>query len=183
MVYTWQAVDVKPYLAAEIIYYEGNDANRTGGLTDMGYVGYANEYRRALVFERRSTINNPWARESENFYHVADYNNYWAFRLYGGLKSIWDGKISLEGWIHYFAGTDETYDNVRGNGIGWELDIIAVYHYTEDLTFSLGLGYFDASDDFAENRANDAGLFPTTGGVGADDDAAWVIIFNTTLKW
>ena len=58
-----------------------------------------------------------------------------------------------------------------------------MYHYTEDLTFSLGLGYFDPSDDFAENRANDAGLFPTTGGVGADDDAAWVIIFNTTLKW
>lgn len=180
LVYTWNQVDIKPFLGVEVIYYEGNDADRNGNLTDMGWINYANEYRRALVFERRSTLNNPWSRESEGFYDVVDYNNYWAARLYGGLLSIWDGRISLEGWIHYFQATDETLDNARGNKIGWELDIIAVYHYSEDLTFSLGLGYFDAHDDFVENRAAEMGATTFT---NVDDDAAWVIIFNTTLKW
>lgn len=180
LVYIWHSVDVMPYLGVEVVYYEGDDADRNGGLTDLGWVHYATEYRRALVFERRNDFNLPWARETEGFYNVADYNNYWAARLYGGLKNIWDGKISLEAWIHYFKGTDETLDNARGSNLGWELDIIAVYHYTEDLTFSLGLGYFDADEDLAENRAAQAGATVFT---NISDDAAWEIVFNATLKW
>ena len=146
----------------------------------MGWLNYANVSRRALIFERRDSITHPWAREAEGWYDVVGYNNYWAARLYGGMKSLWDGKISLEGWLHYFQGTDETLDNARGNKLGWELDVITVYHYTEDLSFSLGLGYFDPHDDFAENRA---ALKGATVFRNVDSDAAWAVIFNVTLKW
>ena len=177
--YTWNAVDIKPYLGFELVYYQGDDATRTGTLVDAGFVPWTGEYRRSLIIERRSNMVAA-ARETEGWYDVIGMNNYWIVHLNGGLRSIWDGKIALDFGLHYASATDETLDNMRGNNIGWEFDVMAQYNYTEDLVFSLGLGYFVPHDDFAENRAAAAGATMFT---NIDSDAAWVIIFNVTLNW
>lgn len=177
--YTWNQVDVKPYLGFELVYYQGDDADRNGGLVDAGFVPWTGEYRRSLIIERRSNMVAA-ARETEGWYDVIGMNNYWIAHLNGGMKSIWDGKILLDFGLHYAQATDETLDNLRGNKIGWEFDVICQYNYSEDLTFSLGLGYFAPHDDFAENRAAQNGATTFT---GVDSDGAWMMVFNVTLNW
>lgn len=167
----------KPWVEASYWYYTGDDDNTDRDNEAYINYGYANK---TLVVEN-------------NEYGMGLSNNYSVFRLEGGvdLSNVINRpgeKWELMTGLHFFSVLEDDIsaaNHVNGvksseDELGWEWDLAAKWGYSENVSFSLGFGWFFPGDYVSENTAL-GGI--TTGGVEKNDDTVTVVRFDTEVKF
>lgn len=171
--YTW-GQDWHPYLGFEILYLEGDSDDEVGWSDLAGYgtnvnrTGYVSGNATTLIFE------------GDNQDHMQfEEGGYWRISAVGGIKTL-PHNMRLDFVAAWFQSTDDSADNAAGDNIGWEFDAIWGWNYTPDVKFELGFGWFFVDDDYAEN----GGARGVNGyNMNRDDDDAWMLVWNTTIKF
>lgn len=156
--YTFADVETVPYIGIEIVYYSGVD-NET-----YGYVRFNTNWNRTLI-GMSDFFGMPWSSDwmdsgmGTGGAAAANYRGgYYALMLQGGMKSIADDKVSIDVVLAFYEAVGDMPAGVE-KGLGWEFDIVASYWYTEDVTFTAGLGYFSPDEEFAGNDPDGAIIF------------------------
>ncbi len=73
------------------------------------------------------------------------------------------------------------WTTVNDNSLGWEVNLVGTYHYTEDLTFEAGYSHFFVGDGLSEGNFTSWNGLLFNGGRG-DDDADY-LYFETKLAF
>lgn len=146
--YTFLDVDTIPYIGMDITYFQGLDG------TTYGYQRYNTNWNRTLI------------AESDNFGGVWTVPGYIGIKLMAGMKSINNDKFGVDFILGFFKADGDLPSGVE-KGLGFEIDIVAAYYYSEDVTFSAGLGYFDADEDLG----------------GSDPDAVIMLIWGVNITF
>jgi len=150
--YTFKDVNTIPYLGLDITYVQGVD-----GATNA-YTFYTSSWTQTLI------------AENQFFGGLAGATQGWmGIKLLGGMKSINNDKFAIDFVLGLFSANGDLVPAGRGDGLGFEIDVVASYMYSEDVTFSIGLGYFNPDEDLS-------------GAIGvADPDGVWVALFACTI--
>lgn len=128
--YTFAEIETVPYVGIEITWYQGMDGNT------YGFQRVNPNFNRTLIAES-DYLGRIWSRDG-----------YVGVKLTAGMKSIDNDKFGVDFILGYFK-SDGDLPAGMDKGLGWEIDIVAAYYYTEDVTFSIGFGYFDPNEDLA----------------------------------
>jgi hypothetical protein len=151
--YTFSDIETVPYIGLDITYFQGQDG------TTYGYARLANNWNKTLIAENGfASVTNM---------DQANTPGYLGVKLIGGMKNIMDEKIMIDFVFAWFK-ADGDLAGARQDGIGFEFDAVASYWYTEDVVFTLGLGYFVPDEDLA-------GF--------ADPDAVMMAVFACTITF
>jgi len=165
--YTFVDSEVVPYIGLEITYIQGVDG------TTYGFINAAGNWNRTLIAESDffgGLWNKNWTGSGMYTGGVADpmyRGGYTGIKLTAGMKQLMNDKITLDVILGFFSANGDMPAAGIDKGLGWEIDIIASYLYTEDVTFSLGFGYFDPNEDLG----------------GSDPDAVMMAIFACNIRF
>lgn len=163
--YTFKDSEVVPFIGLDITYYQGVDGNT------YGFVLYKTAWNKTLIAESDlfgRLWKTDWASSGMYAGGVADpmyRGGYTGIKINAGMKSLMQDKVALDVILGFFSANGDMPAAGIDKGLGWEIDIIASYFYTEDVTFSLGFGYFDPNEDLG----------------GADPDAVMIAIFSCCI--
>lgn len=127
--YTFKDITTIPYVGLNITWFTGDDGNT------YGFQRVASNWNRTLI------------AESDYFGGVWNRGGYVGIKLMAGMKSIDNDKFGIDFILGYYKAEGDLPAGVTDKGLGWEIDIVAAYWYTEDVTFSAGIGYFDPNED------------------------------------
>jgi hypothetical protein len=130
--YVFTEIESVPFIGIEITYYQGMDGST------YGYQRYNTNWSRTLI------------AENDAFGMIWDpaVTGYTSIKLMAGMKSLMNEKVALDVIVGFFSANGDMPAG-RDKGLGWEIDIVATYFYTEDVSFVIGVGYFDPNEDFA----------------------------------
>lgn len=158
---------VNPYLGLDITYYQGVDENK------YAYTRYLTNFNRTMIAESdffgRLWKSN-WAASGMYAGGVADpmyRGGYTGIKLMGGMKSLFDDKGGMDVILGFFSANGDMPTATIGKGLGWEIDVIGSYFYSEEVTFTAGIGYFDPHEDLG----------------GSDPDPVVMAIFSCSLTY
>ncbi|RKY21850.1 MAG: hypothetical protein DRP90_01690, partial [Planctomycetota bacterium] len=94
---------------------------------------------------------------------------YLGIKLVAGMKNISNEKFAVDFIVGYFQADGDLNSTSRDDALGWEVDAIVSYMYTEDVTFTVGFGYFDPDEELS-------------GAIGvADPDGVWTAVVGCTI--
>ena len=157
--YTFDGYDTTPYIGLDFTYIQGPDGDT------VAFQPIFQDFTRTLIAENVLFGGLAgWTSTSGGIYTPG----YQGIKLVGGMKSVSNDLLAVDFIIGYFMADGDLAPAGRGKGLGWEADILMSYMYTEDVTFTVGVGYFKADDDLAEaiGSANPdpvlAGIFSCT---------------------
>ncbi len=163
--YTFKDSEVVPYIGLDITYYQGVDGNT------YAYTRYLPNFNRTLIAESdffgRIWKSN-WNASGMYAGGVADpmyRGGYTGIKVLTGMKSLMNDKAALDVILGFFSANGDMPAAGIDKGLGWEIDIVFAYFYTEDVTFSFGIGYFDPNEDLG----------------GADPDAVMMAVFGCSV--
>ncbi len=163
--YTFKDSEVVPYIGIDINYYQGVDGDT------YGYVRYNTNFNRTLIAESdffKGLWKNDYASSGMYAGGTAKSNyrgGYTGIKLNAGMKSLMNDKAGLDVILGFFTANGDMPASNIDKGLGIEFDVIMSYYYTEDVTFIVGLGYFDPDEDLG----------------GADADAVLVAVFGCSI--
>jgi hypothetical protein len=146
--FTFSDIETVPYIGLDVTFVQGQDG------TTYAYNMLFNNWTKTLIAESDFRNNN-----------LVLTPGYMGVKLVGGMKNIMDEKIMIDFVFAWFKADGDVPVN---DGIGFEIDAVASYWYTEDVVFTLGLGYFVPDEDLA-------GF--------ADPDAVMMAIFACTITF
>jgi hypothetical protein len=149
--YTFHSIETVPYIGLDITYYQGVDG------ASYSYSRIVADWTKTLIVE--NDFNGPITNMTPGWLGV---------KLVGGMKNVMDEKIWIDFVFAWFKADGDLSPITRGDGIGFEVDAVASYWYTEDVVFTLGFGYFVPDEDLA-------GF--------ADPDAVWLAVFACTITF
>jgi hypothetical protein len=149
--YTFSSIETVPYIGIDVTYFQGVDG------TTYGYQNIVADWTKTLIVE--NNFMGPITNMTPGWLGV---------KLVGGMKNVMDEKIMLDFVFGWFKADGDLVPIGRGDGIGFEVDAVASYWYTEDVVFTLGFGYFVPDEDLA-------GF--------ADPDAVWLAVFACTITF
>lgn len=149
--YTFSSIETVPYIGIDVTYFQGVDG------TTYGYQNIVADWTKTLIVE--NNFMGPITNMTPGWLGV---------KLVGGMKNVMDEKIMLDFVFGWFKADGDLTPITRGDGIGFEVDAVASYWYTEDVVFTLGFGYFVPDEDLA-------GF--------ADPDAVWLAVFACTITF
>ncbi|MDZ7815370.1 MAG: hypothetical protein U5N86_04990 [Planctomycetota bacterium] len=122
--------DSTPKLGLDILFIQGQEDDT------LAFNVLKEDYDRTFVAEAYGDI---LPRANEGYISV---------QLQGGMSSLYDGKLELGGTVTWFQADGDLSGN-RGDGLGYEVDLFGIYHYSEDVTFAAAMGYFLPDEDLA----------------------------------
>lgn len=181
---TYDAHEYKPWYNFSYVSFSGDEDANTRGVDDMeGFITQSAGLQRFLILEEKR--HGLWFR-----------TNYWILGLLGGID-IPDTPWTFSGGLA-LAEVD-TADKVlnattQGNmmaaagqpkdassDLGFEIDLCLKYMYSEDLTFTLGLGYLSGCGFNEESNTNvKSNMDPT---VSDGEDSALMLKFTVSLEF
>ncbi len=156
--YTFKDSETVPYVGLDFTFFQGQDDD-------------------TVAFQR---INTDWTRtliaENDFFGGLAGWSagavltpGYFGIKLVAGMKNISNEKFAVDFIVGYFQADGDLNSTSRDDALGWEADAIVSYMYTEDVTFTLGFGYFDPDEELS-------------GAIGvADPDGVWTAVVGCTI--
>jgi hypothetical protein len=183
--YTWIHRWSKPFLGGEILYQGGDSWDKqTKKMRSAGWQRDFADSRKSLIFESTGGhegrgwyefMDDPFLLPYTASSKRNDDDAIAYLRCVAGLKKIDlpHSSLRVEQLWTYFIDTDQSDVDSFGGDIGNEIDWIATWSYSEDLTFACGFGLFFPDEDFAANRW----------GPNADSDPVWKVIFQTTISF
>jgi hypothetical protein len=155
--YTFAEQTYKPYIGLDITYYQGTKSGTPG---TAAYNHFGSDWTHTLIAE------NDFA--SNNLASLSLWAPGWVgVKLMGGMKSMQDDKIALDFIFAWFSANGDMPGG-RGKGLGYEFDAVGSYMFTNDLVFSVGVGYFKADKDLNS---------------GASTDGTWLALFSCTITF
>jgi hypothetical protein len=156
--YTFKDVETVPYVGIEITYIQGRDGST------YGFIRYNTNWTRTLIAESDfypGVFTNDITMSAAGNYR----SGYYSIKLQAGMKSIADDKFAVDFVLAFLQNDGDLASSTMDDGLGWEIDVVAAYFYSEDVTFTLGIGYFNANEDLA----------------GADPDGVMIIVWGVNI--
>ncbi len=145
--YRWDSNPWKPMVGLQYVYLSGESDLSTGSTQSYGawngsfrgpIYGWIHDYKE--VYFSTAAANDQAAGQNQQ--HIS---------LYGSILPMEDLKLTAAYW--YFWATDDFHtvtanpnSSVLSDGIGHEIDLAAIYSYTEDVTFTLMTDWFIPGD-------------------------------------
>ncbi|MBN1793824.1 MAG: hypothetical protein JW844_02540 [Candidatus Omnitrophica bacterium] len=154
--YNWADTNWTPSLGGEYIYFSGEAYDATNGAAGCGdYEGWDPMYRGSFTSAIRDFQTTLYATNDPN--DQAATTNQHEFSLFGSIRPIDDLALTAR-WNYYRA--DEAYFTDRDEEIGHEIDLQAIYDYTEDVQVGLLAAWFIPGDYYdgettEANKGND----------------------------
>ena len=152
--YRWDS-PWKPTVGVQYVYLDG-ESDLSAGST-QSYSSWNGSFRGPIYGWYHDYLETFWATSATND-QVAGQNQQHV-SLYGSILPMEDLKLTAAYW--YFWATDNMHTtttdpttSVLSESIGHEVDLAAIYSYTEDVTFTLMADWFIPGDLYT--RPNDA---------------------------
>ena len=131
--YCFKDSDANPFIGLDVTFFQGDSEGKSAFLNIR-----SGNWTHTLIAENNMGVNlNNWTP------------GYIGVKVLGGCKSLMNEKIAIDVIFGYFVASGDLTPAARENGLGWEFDVVATYIYTEDLTLTLGMGYFIPNEDLA----------------------------------
>ncbi len=158
--YTFIGYDTTPYIGFDFVYYQGPDGDTTH------YVNLFGDNTRTLIAE-----NLLFGGLGGWHFGAVETPGYQGYKLMVGMKSINNDMFAVDFIAGLFQADGDLNPIGRGDGLGVEFDLIISYNYNEDITFTVGIGYFDPERDLS-------------GAIGTNDpDPVWAGVFACTITF
>ncbi|MFA4986765.1 MAG: hypothetical protein WC712_09295 [Candidatus Brocadiia bacterium] len=156
--YTFTSVSVRPYFGGGLTYFTGNSGTR------LGFQRVRTNFNETLICENDYfNPNLAWSRTDPASTRYR--SGFLGLKVYAGIKQLTE-KIGLD-FIAGFYTADGDVPGGKGRGLGVEIDLMAAYSYSADLSFGAGLGVFKPSSDLA----------------GAATDPLWLFILGVNNRF
>jgi len=160
--YSWADVTYTPSLLLEYVYRSGEERAEAGDYEAWNSMFTGKFY--GLIYDFLAGRNSPGAGTTattgtNGIYTTTDANdtqptsNNHLIKIAGTIEPIDDLSVSLA-WLGIWF--DEEPIAGRDDEVGQEVDIIAVYDYTEDVQFALAAGWFLPGDYYVAGSDDNA---------------------------
>jgi len=155
--YSWADVTYAPSLLLEYVYRSGEERANTGDYEAWNEMFTGKFY--GLIYDFLQGTNSVTNNTNSGIYATDDASdtnptsNNHLIKIAGTIQPIDDLSVELA-WLGIWF--DEEPVASRDDEIGQEIDIIAVYDYTEDVQFALAAGWFLPGDYYQAGSDDNA---------------------------